>query len=298
MAIEDVAHELYGLAPEAFTAARNARAKELKTSGERELGAAVQALRKPTAGAWMLNQLARVHHAELEQVLELGIRLRAAQGTLGAAELRALDAQRRQLTRAVAGQAVAISRDGGRRVSAQLASEVEETLRSAMVDPDAGAALATGLLIDTFTSTGLDPVDLSRVVALGGAAVGRAGPGPGPRTPGETARPTQPDDAAIAVAQRALKEADRALQSAREASEEARGRAVRAQRRREDLQSELDEGRLRLEDLGERVAAATESENTARRAQVTATRGERSAIESAERARHGLEALLGGGGGA
>ena len=41
MGIEDVADELYGLAPEDFTAARNARAKAARTDGDRELTAAV-----------------------------------------------------------------------------------------------------------------------------------------------------------------------------------------------------------------------------------------------------------------
>ncbi len=178
MGIEDVADELYGLPPEEFTAARNTRAKAAKDDGDRELAAAVTALRKPTAGAWLLNQLVRQHRGEVDAVLELGIRLRAAQGTLGAADLRALDEQRRQLTRAVARQAVAIAVSAGRKVSTQVAADVEETLRSAMVDPDAGAALATGLLTDTFSSNGLEPVDVARVVALGERATGRAAPAP------------------------------------------------------------------------------------------------------------------------
>jgi hypothetical protein len=143
MEIADVAHQLYGLPPEEFTAARNACAKAAKDGGDRELAASVTALRKPTAGAWLLNQLVRRHRGEVDGVLELGVRLRAAQGTLGAADLRALDEQRRQLTRAVARQAVAIAVAAGRKVSAQVTADVEETLRSAMVDPEAGAALAT-----------------------------------------------------------------------------------------------------------------------------------------------------------
>lgn len=294
MAIDELAFELYGLAPEDFTAARNARVKELKGTGDRGLAAAVHGLHKPTAGAWLLNQLVRRHRAEVEQVLDLGIRLRAAQGTLAAADLRALDVQRRELTRAVAGTAVAIGRDAGRAVSAQVFSLVEESLRSAMVDPDAGRALATGLLIDTFSSTGLEPVDVSRVVALSGIAVGRRSVTEKPTATAseETVRSTQQHAAAITGAQRALDDANQALEAARRVSDEARRLAVRARRRREDLQSELDEGRRHLEDLEKRVLAATESEGAATRAQVTATRDERSAIGSAEQARGRLDTLL------
>ena len=296
MGIEDVADELYALAPEDFTAARNARAKAATSYGGRELAAAVQGLRKPTAGAWLLNQLVRQRRGEVEEVLELGIRLRAAQGTLGADDLRTLDAQRRLLTRAVAQQAVAIGVSAGRKVSAQVAADVEETLRSAMVDPDAGAALATGRLTDTFSSNGLEPVDLSRVVALGGRASTVAGTAP---TGTPTARTTASDAAAGARAARALADARRAveaaeadLREAREASEEARRQAVAAGRRREDLESQLAEVRRRLADLEEQVAASSEAEDAARRAQVSATRAERAAVESASRARAELQTHL------
>lgn len=295
MEIADVADELYALPPEEFTAARNTRAKAAKVDGDRELAAAVTALRKPTAGAWLLNQLVRQHRGEVDGVLELGIRLRAAQGTLGAADLRALDEQRRQLTRAVAQQAVAIAVSAGRKVSAQVTADVEETLRSAMVDPDAGAALATGLLTDTFSSNGLEPVDVSRVVALSHGASRVAG-----RAPTRTA--TTSDAVAQAraeLAARALADAERAveaaeedLRNARDESEKAKQTAVEARRRREEVGSQVAEVRRRLADLEELAAASSDAEDAARRAQVSATRAERAAVESASRARHELQTLL------
>ena len=295
MGIEDVADELYGLPPEEFTAARNTCAKAAKDDGDRELAAAVTALRKPTAGAWLLNQLVRQHRGEVDGVLELGIRLRAAQGTLGAADLRALDEQRRQLTRAVARQAVAIAVAAGRKVSPQVTADVEETLRSAMVDPDAGAALATGLLTDTFSSNGLEPVDVARVVALSSGASRAAG-----RAPTRTA--TTSDAVAQARAERAaraLADAERAVEAAEEdlrtaldASERAKQTAVEARRRREEVESQLAEVRRRLADLEKQAAASSDAEDSARRAQVSATRAERAAVESASRARHELQTLL------
>ena len=83
MSIEDVARELYGLEPEEFTAARNARAKEAKEAGDRELASRVQSLRKPTAGAWLLNQLVRRHGDEVQQVLDLGAQLEGGPGHAG-----------------------------------------------------------------------------------------------------------------------------------------------------------------------------------------------------------------------
>lgn len=42
MNLDDVGQELYGLSPEEFTEARNARAKEITTAGDRELGVEVE----------------------------------------------------------------------------------------------------------------------------------------------------------------------------------------------------------------------------------------------------------------
>lgn len=293
MSIGDVAFELYGTAPEDFIAARNARVKELRQSGDRELAAEVQALRRPTAGAWILNQLARGRRGEVEQVLELGIRLRAAQGTMGAADLRALDSKRRRLTRAVAEQAAAVSRDAGRKVSGQVVAEVEETLRSAMVDPDAGAALAGGMLVDTFSSNGLEPVDLSSVVALGRPAVHRVGTGATTERVSGGSATSEQLAATISAARHALAAAETSLEAAREAAVTARQRSVEAQRRLVELRTELDAAHRRVADLGVEVGAATELERSARRSQVTATRDELSATETAARARKRLDTVLG-----
>ncbi|MBM6402314.1 hypothetical protein [Phycicoccus sonneratiae] len=287
MGLADIASELYGLPPEEFTAARNTAAAEAKSSGDTDLAAAVKALRKPSVGAWLLNRLVREHGAEVEQVLELGARLRAAQGTLAAAELRALDTQRRALTRAVAGQAVAIGQSSGRSVSAAVAAAVEETLRSAMVDPDAGTALTSGLLVDTFSASGLDPVDLSRAVAVEGAA-------PRPRRTSTSEGDDGPDPAAVAAARRGVETAETGLRQAREAAESARQVGVAARRQRDEVESELAAARRRVEELEERLATATTADEDARRRQHTATRDERTAVEAAQKAQRALDALLDG----
>lgn len=282
MRIEDVADELYALAPEDFTAARNARAQEAKAAGETDLAASLRTLRKPTAGAGLLNRFVRERGEEVEQVLELGARLRAAQGTLGAAELRALDAQRRALTRAVARQAADLARADGRNVSPAVLGAVEETLRSAIVDAAVGAAVASGLLTDTVSASGLEPVDLSRVVALGVD-------GPAARRPAADVE-RQPDAAAVAAAEQALADAEESLRAARDAAEEARQRAVGARRRREEAEASLETARRRVAELEQLLGDESDAEDAARRAQLAATRDERSATEAVTRARHRLDA--------
>ena len=248
MSIDDVARELYGLVPEEFTAARNERAKEAKDAGDAELAAGVQSLRKPTAGAWLLNQLVRQHGDEVQQVLDLGAQLRAAQGTLGADELRALDRQRRQLTRAVAEQARDLGREAGRRVTDATTADVEETLRSAMVDDAAGAALSTGLLTDTFSSTGIEPVDLSRVVALRATRC----PAGMRRHPRESAArrtpsgPTRPAGASSPRPRRLSRRRSRPCRPHATSASRRPTRSPQATRRREQLESEQAEARRRL----------------------------------------------------
>lgn len=292
MGIEEVAAELYSLAPEEFTAARNARVKQAKADGETDLAGDIQGLRKPTVGAWLLNQLVRRNRALVDQLFDLGEQLRAAQGTLGAAELRALGEQRRQLTRAVAEQAAGIGREDGRKVSAQVVAAVEETLRSAMVDPQAGAALATGLLIDTFSSTGLEPVDIAAVVAISGnldASVRQAAEG---ASSAEAAATTRRDERAVAEAREALKEAEEAATAAAAEAEAVRQSAVAAARRRTDLDAELAQLRRQVKELQRRLDDAEEAEDECRRKQIAATRAEQSAIDAADRAQRRLDRLL------
>jgi predicted nucleic acid-binding Zn-ribbon protein len=88
------------------------------------------------------------------------------------------------------------------------------------------------------------------------------------------------------------------VEEAHAAAERATANAVVARRRREDLESELAAVRQRLADLEVQVTAISDTEDAARRAQLTAARAERAAIESAARARASLQALVTASGGA
>ena len=141
----EVADELYALPLDRFTPARDARAKEAK--GDKDLVAALKALRKPSLAAWVVNLLVRREAEQVEQVLAVGAALREAQEGMDGAELRALTKQRRQLTAAVTAQARALAADEGVRVTQAVADQVEATLTAAMVDPEAARAVRSGLLV-------------------------------------------------------------------------------------------------------------------------------------------------------
>lgn len=164
--LEDVAAELYGLPLEEFTAARDARAKELRADGARTTATALRGLRRPSTAAWAVNQLVRARSDEVEQVLALGAALREAQAAFAGDEMRTLTRQQHQLVTAVRREAQKVARERGQRLSETVAREVEATLKAAMADADAAAAVRSGMLLRALENTGFTSVDLDGAVAL------------------------------------------------------------------------------------------------------------------------------------
>ncbi len=310
MDLEDIARELYALSPQEFTAARNAQVARLRSHGDRELSEEVRRLRRPSAGAWVLNLLAREHADEVEPVVALGARLREAMGVLGAAELRALDQQRRELTRAVAARAADHAAAAGQPVNAQVRGAVEESLRAGMVDEPAGRALLTGLLTETFTSTGLDPVDLGRVLAVpalvparvvavpdtDGAAAGAA-EGAADETGDASSSRARDDEAtgrraAVTAARAAVRRAEDARSEADDAAATAARRATRARTSRLELETRRDELARALRAAEKAFAGAVEQEEAADAALAEAASAATEAAGEAEQARSLLDTAV------
>ncbi|HZB19775.1 MAG TPA: hypothetical protein VE463_08030, partial [Blastococcus sp.] len=141
MDLDEVADELYAVPPEEFVTLRKTRQDEAKADGDKALAKEIGALPKPSAAAWACNLLVREQRAEIEGLVDLGDLLREAQENLAGDELRALDVQRRQLLTALTRQARALTNGQGHPVSTAVATQIEETLRAAMSDPEAGQAL-------------------------------------------------------------------------------------------------------------------------------------------------------------
>jgi hypothetical protein len=133
--VAEIAERLYGLLPEEFTAARDAEAKRIRASGDRESASAIAGLRRPSLAAWLVNALVRHRHDEVEQLLALGEALRSAQQGLAGDQVRALGRQRQQVLALMGRQARALARELGHPVSEDVGLEVEQTLGAAMADP-------------------------------------------------------------------------------------------------------------------------------------------------------------------
>src|SRR5262245_46377336 len=108
--------ELFKLPLGEFTAARNALAAQLKKAGRQAEADEVKALPKPSASAWVVNQLYWRFRPDFDRLLDAGERLRnaqAAQLTRGAADVREPVNARRDAIAALLRAAERVLTDGG-----------------------------------------------------------------------------------------------------------------------------------------------------------------------------------------
>ena len=289
------ADALYALTPGEFTAARDARSRELRAD-DAALATAVKKLRRPGIAAWVVNLLVRREQEQVAEVLAVGEALREAQQTMEGEELRALTRQRRQLTAAVTGRARRHASDAGQPVTRAVADQVEATLTAAMLDEGCAAAVRSGLLVGPLATTGVDDVDAGAAVALpaalGFAATAREG---APEEPAATDGPTlrvvpdpDADEKARAAARERLEEAEEALDGARSEAAQADEHVSSLQARSMQLAAEVDELRRRIAELDEDAeevdAELAAAEEAAEEARETAARAERERDEAREAA--------------
>jgi hypothetical protein len=273
--LDAVALELYALAPEDFTAARNARAG----ASDRSLAARIKALRKPTASAWAVDLLAR--EGQLAEALELAAALREAQDDLDSAELTRLSRQRRALVAALATQAVGLAEDRGVTISGAARADVEKTINAAVMDAAAAAAVMTGRLVRPLEATGFDAVDVSD--AVGGSLPGAPDLPPPSRDDLAERRARKAAEKALREAERASGEAERELAKIDAKLAKARERGDHLAERIDDLRTEL----ARMETDAQKVGRDIEGLDEERSA---AAARARAAEREAEKARSVLPA--------
>jgi hypothetical protein len=252
--LDEVADELYALPPEEFIPARKAREDEAKADGDKALAKEIGALPKPSTAAWVCNLLVREARDEIAGLVELGELVREAQEGLAGDQLRALDVQRRQLVTVLTRQARKLAYEQGHSVSTAVATQVEETLRAAMADPDAGEALLSGRLTSPLNYSGMGLGEQRPHL--------RVVPSPKVEKPAPAAKRPAPDRSGSADERRRRKE-----EEARQAEEEKRRRELaEARQAAEDAEAAAEEAaeaadaeRAKAEDL-----AAREEELTTR----------------------------------
>lgn len=300
MDLDQVADELYAVPPDEFMALRTARQDDARAAGDRALVKAVGGLPKPSTAAWVCNLLVREKRPEVEGLIELGQLLREAQEKLSGEEMRALNAQRTKLISALTRQATGLARDSGHRVSTSIADQVEDTLRAALADPEAGAALLSGRLTSGMSYSGLGTATARPDLRLVPTPTPgkRTEPEAAPRTPAGRAagaesaaerREREREERAKAAEEkrrRELADAQEAAEEARAAAEEARAAADEQRRDAEAAEARHAELRARVDELADQLADAERAEAEAavalKRAQRRTSAVDREVAEAAE----------------
>jgi hypothetical protein len=208
--------ELYGLPLDEFTGARNELAKRLRGDGRRADAEKVKQLRKPTAAAWIVNQVGRQARGDMKKLLSAGERMRKARTPT---QLRTASAAEREAIARLLGRVEDVA---GSQPAATM-ERVRETLHAAAGDAGVGALVRAGCLDKE-----------QRLVGFGGAAL----------TPEEPAQTRHERDAAKGRA----RERDAATRE-REQAERSHERALADAQR---TQTELERAEKRLRDARDR----------------------------------------------
>ena len=257
-AADRAADELYGLPLEQFVPRRDALARELREAGDREAAAAVKRLVKPSAPAWVVNQIVRAHPDDVAEMLRAGDELRSTQEWLlrreaDPADLRsAVEGERAAVARLVQRAAV-ILEAAGRPARGDVLERIGETLHAAAADPDIRVDVERGRLTRDRAAVGLGP-------SVPAGATRRAGKRP--RAAAKPAQQAEPSPAALEELRAAEAEA-KAAERMHAAAERAVTRATRAL---DDAESNYEAAREELRQAREELGAAQRAEATARAA--------------------------------
>jgi hypothetical protein len=275
--VDDVADELYALPADGFVAARNDRAKAARAAGAREVAAAIAQLAKPSAAAWLANQLARAHPDDVRALVELGAAMREATAVLDRAELRRLSTQQRQSMASLVGQARAVAETAGVRTNDASVRGLEDILHAALAEPDAADELTAGRLTGTLRSSGFPSGDLAMWSPSESTGAPPTRQSKATKTAPAKRAATRDADAAQSEQRRALSEAAVAAEEDRDAAHTDLDRADRAV---QDARAHADRVRQQLD---EAVDALTAAEQERRRARTRADQADRAARLAARR---------------
>jgi hypothetical protein len=303
---DQIADELYALRPDEFAAARDEHVRKARADGRQPLARELSRLRRPTQSAWLLNLLWRDQRDVIEQFLEVAEGLKRAQAQAAGAQMRTLNAQRRELEAALIRQARSLAEKQGVSVTASTEREAQETLAAALARPDVADEMRTGRLVKPATYAGFG-------TPMSGA--------PAPHTHVERARdekdlpePTRLADAkrgaSLPDAQAQARAAERARRArerraqAEQSVEQARAEvdsaarilaertraADNAQQHAQELQAQLDQLRLQVRDVEITAAQARDSAHDAHTEHEQASKTHAEALRALARAEHELQA--------
>jgi hypothetical protein len=250
--------KLYGTPLDEFVADRDELAKRLRRDGDREAADRIKRLRKPSAGAWALNQAVRRRRKETDALLAAGERLREAHEALLAggdpAALREAMQEERALASALADCAEAIASETGKSGPA-LRERVRSTVHAAAVDEEARAELAAGRFVREREAAGLGPLGAAPALP----AKGRTKRDRAPAKGGKGGRATAGGGASTRERSRARTKEPSAAEREKAAEREWRGRVAEAERSVGQARATLEEAEAAHSDAAGKLQAAREA---------------------------------------
>ena len=156
---------LYAVGPDEFMAARTQAVAAARAVADKEAAAEIGKLRKPSLAAWAVNITARAEPDVVAELVDLGARMRAAQGRLDTATLTSMRPERDRVVEAFVKAAVRSAEELGRSLSPAVQGEVRGTAIAALADERAAAAVSSGQLTRALSYSGFGEVDVSEAVA-------------------------------------------------------------------------------------------------------------------------------------
>ncbi|HZC72364.1 MAG TPA: hypothetical protein VE442_16835 [Jatrophihabitans sp.] len=257
--IEDATRELYSVSPDDFMQRRGELVDAARTTGDSAAAQQIGKLRKPTAGAWLVNSLVLEDPAIVDRLTELGDRLRAAQDALDAAKLRDLSNERRKLVDELTGKAF---RNAQRTdPPAALRDEVTGTFDAAIADAEVAARLGRLQRAEQWSGFGFLPTASPQLSVVRGAKDEKR-----KVLPKVSAAEKRKLQRALAAAQKQFDTASAAFEDA-QVSERALDQELRRLTKQlGKIQQRVDEARTELEQARKDVTAARAKRREARSA--------------------------------
>jgi hypothetical protein len=293
---DDALEALYTVSLEGFIGARKELAARVKKSGDAAKAKAIAALPKPTASAWVTNELHRSVPREMDELIEVGARLRAAMraalssaGT--AADVTKLQRAQRDLVEAL----VEVASEHLAKNELPKADAVLARVRTNLTTLSTSGAWgesAPGRL-----SKDLEPLDMASLAVLLDVAETPRKAAAEPPPAGMVEAPALDKAAQVAEARRAAHEAaERAraeasslVDQAKKVADDARAHADRAVSSAERTRSDATTKAARVEELERALRLAREEADSTRRAADTEAGAAERAKQLADRALRDLE---------
>ncbi len=277
---------LYALPLDEFTQSRDELAARMRTAGDATESARVKAMRKPTAPAWTVNQLARRYPKQIEVFIAASDQLRRAQQGLlegaPAGDLWEATLAEREAVGELIKAAEWILKESGLGSSRGALDRISDTLYAAAADPTGRTLLRRGLITHEMRRAGFGDM----IVPPPAPSRGKTAAKPKPLKPAkpEPARARTKPKAKAGPTPRVVLDAERAAVRAAKEADRADEDAERLSREAERAGEEAHMARKRA-DAATKAATDAHAEASAGRREAAEPRRE------AERAEERLDKL-------